>query len=630
MLNTRKLLYILPDLTYIAELLPNKKPNTFTIQSFRQINGQFMNEDVFLPDNVEKLFEKLEPEEYQLILPDSMFTNTILSVDETDDKKIVDQLLNTTLPKLGLTKDTHEIDTSVLTQLKGSAKVQVSALEKSLLAPIRLMADRFKVKITSISPVTWTIKSVVSLEPSISVLQIGEYLYTALHYIGIDQATITPLTNIDKVAETIKTLKGTEPNIQTIYMLAGTSTEEKLKNLLSNTLPLQQLTNAGGSDSKMPEFVKQIIEAGMRTLSIEEYPVPQFKLGSTSEQDKEDLETQAKSVDNGSLTTQETKTMSDLPKPNDSTTEEKATTPDTESPKVVIESVGDASPKDKKEVDKPSTPTASEETKKEDKLDKKEAETVSDAVKPTESGVKFEDKKKEEAVESEKKPETTPSLTPKPLGGEAKTPPATKPSIDLTRFTSSASTDKDAKPGTTSTSSKGAPKLQSVKPTTKSKGVNTMLRMLFITVAVFFATVAIGVGVGLAILNITNSRSNPPETPVVITDDTQETAELEPTATPEPVEIDRADLDVLVVNATSKAGHAGSTKTILEDAEYNLVAAGNAKGEYEDGVYILMEEEDQDLVQALSKDSELELVFAEGYETEDSTGKYNAVIVLAE
>ena len=157
-----------------------------------------------------------------------------------------------------------------------------------------------------------------------------------------------------------------------------------------------------------------------------------------------------------------------------------------------------------------------------------------------------------------------------------------------------------------------------------------MLRMLFITVAVFFATVAIGVGVGLAILNITNSRSNPPETPVVITDDTQETAELEPTATPEPVEIDRADLDVLVVNATSKAGHAGSTKTILEDAEYNLVAAGNAKGEYEDGVYILMEEEDQDLVQALSKDSELELVFAEGYETEDSTGKYNAVIVLAE
>lgn len=243
MLNTHKLLYILPDLAYIAELLPSKKPNTFTLQSFRQINGQFMDENVFNTVNIEKLFEKLEPEEYRLILPDSMFTNTILTVDQTDDKKIADQLIHETLPKLGLTQTTHEIETSVLAQLKGNAKVQVSALEKSLLAPLRIMADKHHVQISSVSPVTWTIKSVVSLEPSVTVLQIGSYLYTALHYIGVDQATLTLTTNVDQVAETIKTLKGTEPNIQTIYLLASGEIEEKLKSLLSNFLPLQQLTN---------------------------------------------------------------------------------------------------------------------------------------------------------------------------------------------------------------------------------------------------------------------------------------------------------------------------------------------------------------------------------------------------
>lgn len=601
MLNTHKLLYILPDLAYIAELLPAKKPHTFAIQSFRQINGQFMDENVFNTVNIEKLFEKLEPEEYRLILPDSMFTNTILTVNETDDKKIIDQLINTTLPKLGLTKSTHEIETSVLAQLNNNAKVQVSALEKSLLAPIRIMANKYKVQISSISPVTWTVKSVVSLEPSISVLQIGAYLYTALHYIGVDQATLTLATDVDQVAETIKTLKGTEPNIQTIYLLASNQIEDKLKTLLSDTVPLQQLTNIKDDQAKMPGFVKQIIESGMRTLSIDEYPVPQFKLGSISTQDQEDLVYQANSFNNEASTSQETQSMSDLPKPNDASQEEKSTPVVAPTPEVSVESVGE----------------------------------TTDQIKPTKSGVKFEstaklDNKLDIEAKLNKtleKKEVSPTVG--SAMGKAKPEETPKANIDLTRFTSSTSDNSHQEKPSLKPQLTSATQIQ--KPaSTKSTGVNTMLRMLFITVAVFFATVAIGVGVGLAILNFTNSQATPPETPVVITDDAQTPGETEPTIAPTPIEVDRTTVSILVVNATTKAGYASTTKTKLETADYKSVVAGNAKGDYEAGVYVLMAEESVGLVQALSKDSELELVFAEGYSTEDSLSKYSAVIVLAE
>jgi len=603
MLNTHKLLYILPDLAYIAELLPSKKPNTFTLQSFRQINGQFMDENVFNTVNIEKLFEKLEPEEYRLILPDSMFTNTILTVDQTDDKKIADQLIHETLPKLGLTQTTHEIETSVLAQLKGNAKVQVSALEKSLLAPLRIMADKHHVQISSVSPVTWTIKSVVSLEPSVTVLQIGSYLYTALHYIGVDQATLTLTTNVDQVAETIKTLKGTEPNIQTIYLLASGEIEEKLKSLLSNFLPLQQLTNLKDDQAKMPGYVKQIIESGMRTLSIDEYPVPRFKLGPVSAQDQEDLVYQANSFNNESSTNQETKSMSDLPKPNDATSDsEEVNSPVSSSPQVSVESVGESN----------------------------------DEIKPTASGVKFEstsrtEKELNDEVQLSKSLEKTET---QPAQGHTqnRTKPETsaKSDIDLTRFTSATPLADHANKQTYKHQPIPAVQQTSKPSSSKSTGVNTMLRMLFITVAVFFATVAVGVGVGLAILNFTASRSTPPETPVVITDDAQNPDETIPTATPTPAEIDRATLSVLVVNATTKAGYAGTTKAKLESANYKSVVAGNAKGEYEPGVYVLMPEDDAGLVQALSKDSGLELVYAEGYQTEDSQSQYNAVVVLAE
>jgi hypothetical protein len=54
--------------------------------------------------------------------------------------------------------------------------------------------------------------------------------------------------------------------------------EEKLKKLLTKTLPVQQLTEPSEEEAKIPSYVKQIIEVSARTLNLAEFVVPRFSL----------------------------------------------------------------------------------------------------------------------------------------------------------------------------------------------------------------------------------------------------------------------------------------------------------------------------------------------------------------
>jgi hypothetical protein len=106
---------------------------------------------------------------------------------------------------------------------------------------------------------------------------------------------------------------------------------------------------------------------------------------------------------------------------------------------------------------------------------------------------------------------------------------------------------------------------------------------------------------------------------------------IEETQTEEIVsEIDRSQYSIRVVNATTKAGYAGTIATTLENAGYETVDAKNAVESYEPGMYVLMIEESANLISALSEDLELELVFSEGVEAEDPRSEFDAVVVLAE
>lgn len=606
MLNTHKLLYILPDVAYVAELLPGKKPHSFLVQAFRQINGEYLNDNEFIADNVSKLLAKVEEGEYTLILPDFLFTNTMVTVKETEQKKIDSFVTDNLLPQLSISADTHQFQIHTLTSLKGESRVQFSALEQSLLQPLLDGSKKSGATIVGIAPLSWSIKSVVSLEPSVTILQMGTNLFSALHYIGVDQTFQAPTDDVEAMAETIKTLKGSEPNIQTVYLVTNAVVEEKLKELLSDTIPLQQLNPQKEDESKMPSYVKYCVESAQKTLSISDYPVPLFALGKSADAKKSKPTNVASDTDDD---------------PESSANSE---------PKAL------ESPEEVEALPQPSAPQlASVVTQPEPiVIETKETPAMTEDTNKTEPVAETETK---DEVETVAKPTDEITVTPAETAtdGSSATDSDTSTQaagdVDLSQFVVQTGDDASAVTSdTTKTTKPEVTKAAATKPIKNQSGVSSMIKMIAITLVVFIATVAVGVGIGFGLLTLSKSKTPATPTPTAV-------EEVTPTATPEPTpvasesaQLDPADLSILVVNATSKAGYAGTTKSKLETAGYGTVDAGNAKGEYAtaENNLVLMSEENAAFVMQLEKVTDLGLAFSEGYGTEDTSGKYDAVIVL--
>jgi hypothetical protein len=86
-----------------------------------------------------------------------------------------------------------------------------------------------------------------------------------------------------------------------------------------------------------------------------------------------------------------------------------------------------------------------------------------------------------------------------------------------------------------------------------------------------------------------------------------------------------------VVNATKVPGQAGKVKSSLTEAGYKSVATGNAKGTYDTkGNFLLVSDDQKGTLSSLTKDSGLTLTLGTDKKAEDSTGTYDAVIVIAE
>jgi hypothetical protein len=308
--GVKHFLYLLPDVAYAVELVPNKDGNAYVIRDYLQVNGEFMDDNVILPQSMEKLSGKLQPQPYDLILPDFLFTNTVINVEKTGDDEVKKYINEELVPSLELSADTHSIQSFVLTEHKGTSKVQLSALELSVLDPVRDTLDGGNgPTIRNVYPLSWTLKSLISLEPSISLVQMGGNLYLAQHYIGVDQANYGSAEDVEKLVETVKTLKGAEPSIQTLYLLSSALVESKLKEGLKDTLPLQQLASESEA-TEMPVYVKQIIEAGAKTLSIADYKLPVFIMGvgtikaaSPMEASKEEMNKQVEEPEETNLPT---------------------------------------------------------------------------------------------------------------------------------------------------------------------------------------------------------------------------------------------------------------------------------------------------------------------------------------
>lgn len=578
-----RLLYILSDLAYIAKLNAAKKAHEFTLADFRQINGEFMDENVLLSPNLAKLLAKLEAGSYKLILPDFLFTSTIVNLELDDEEAVKTHLKEKLLPDLGINETEYYLDTTVLSNYKGSFKVQLTALEKSVAAPLAEALKKFpELKIESISPLSWASKSLISLEPSVAILQMGGNLFLAQHYIGVDQCYSVEVAEAENFAETVKTLKGAEPSLQTVYLLTNSLVDDAIKEKLKETLPVQQIADLASENEAMPSYVRQIIEACAKTFSIPEFLLPKFALDEKYQAQASQVSSE---VDN--LVKPAVVGASSLPTP--------VTVSSATNIGIAVESL------DEEEVSSMPKVVAAKpevvETKK------------TSALEPAE-----EVKLKEEPIVTEEK--------------EIDFSQFANLALDPSVFEKKAndqvggSINKQKQP----MSENNLPNKVVIKNQNDGGGV---AKMIFIGFLSFVITIALGVGIGMAYLQFSNSKED--TKPVVELEPTV-TPEIEEVATPAPLpEIDKADYKLLVVNATTKAGYAGTVATKVRAADFKEVEAKNAKGIYEEMDYLLVKEDtptNQALLKELEAATGLKLTLSTEIEEEDSAGAYDAVLVL--
>ena len=584
-----RLLYVLSDLAYIAKLIPGKKAHDFVLSDFRQINGEFLDENVLLEANLVKLFSKLEAGSYRLILPDFLFTSTIVNLELETEEAVKEHLNSKLLPELNINSEDYYLDTTVLSNYKGAFKVQLTALEKSVIAPLaKILEDHKDIKIESISPLSWTSKSIISLEPSVAILQMGNHLFLAEHYIGVDQCYSVEIAEGENFAETVKTLKGVEPSLQTVYLLTNSLVDDAIKEKLKETLPVQQLADLASENESMPSYVRQIIEASAKTFSIPEFLLPQFVLDKNYQ--AKDVETGVKAEDEED----DEEDLNNLVKP--------AVVGEVALPTPVTIPPG------------PKIEVAVESLDEETGLGSKEVQNTDKSVKVEEVVSKKVDMTEKQAPIEEKE-------------------------VDFSQFANLALDpsvfDKNQMPPKIEKANKvikGEDKIVNIPDKKLIKNQNdgsSVTKMIFIGFLSFVVTIALGVGIGLAYLQWTNHSS-----------DSKPVVEIEPSVTPEAtptptpaIEINKADYKILVVNATTRAGYASTIADKVKEAKFEDVSAKNAKGIYEKGDYLLVKEDNATnsaLLKELETATSLTLALKTDIEDEDSTGTYNAVLVLGQ
>lgn len=626
-----RLLYILSDLAYIAKLNPTKKAHEFVISDFHQLNGQFLDENSLIEKNIKKLVDKLEPGTYQLILPDFLFTNTMVNVKVKTEEEVKDYLNDHLLVDLKIDKEDFYLHTTVLSNYAGSFKVQLTALEKGIVLPlVKALKNNKDLKITAIAPLSFSVKSLVSLEPSVSILQINRELYLAQHYIGVDQCFNTSIDHANDFADTVKTLKGVEPSIQTLYLLSDALVDQKIKEALSDTLPVQQLAEPTPEGEKIPSYIKKIIEAGAKTFSIPDYLLPQFEIDKNydkeldtkqlEELDSED-EISAAAISKPAVIGEEN--TAQITQESDSQMSESSEEKDVEKDLSEQEpAVDEVLPKDLESETLPSP-------KKLDLQEINQVKTQKDLKQETKPEPELEVKELNQEIKEETQQESTKNVKNKQEASKSSTG-----EIDLAQFANlaidpSVLNKKDAQ------KFNKEPSMSDSKPvikntTTEGKSVLKMIGIAFFSLVL---TAAIGIGLGYGILQLTNKQP----ADVKPSDETSNPIEeVTPTPEPEKVTINKEDYQLLVVNATTKAGYAGEIAKTLEEAGFPDVAAKNARGKYEEGNYLLFsdlneatEATHQALLKEFSELTKLDWELSDKIAVEDSEGAFQAVLVLA-
>ncbi len=101
-----------------------------------------------------------------------------------------------------------------------------------------------------------------------------------------------------------------------------------------------------------------------------------------------------------------------------------------------------------------------------------------------------------------------------------------------------------------------------------------------------------------------------------------------PTATPVPVEFDRAALSVQILNGSGISGEAGRAEEVLADLGYENIEIGNADGSDYLNITIQIKEELEEIVEFIIEDLESRYTVNADYEILEDDSEYDVVVIV--
>lgn len=590
------ILFISPDQSFFANL--NTEGKTAELTDVTSIDMAVIKNNKVQTDLLEKALAQLDVKSLQLIVSDDIFLHYIGDFPVNDKLSLEEHISNTVGKAFPDQEDPLHIVTLDLAKTARIQTIQITAMSKENLQSI---SDAFHVSgitLKNMIPASFVVKAFVSIDPSLFVLQTpNSYLLTS-HYIGVEYAKTIDSSDISNLTEELATLKDSHPHLQHVY-LSLAEDDESIKTAVEEVFPSQPVTIPKiKADSDTPHVLKALT-LGYREVIENKFPYPQFEMPE-------------------STATPSSKSAVEEITPIVAKEEE------VEDEKETIEPVED------KKVEK------DEEKEESSPLQKPVAPAmvtpvVPKLIKPETSISADSDNIKSVEVKS---PTVSSPVIKSPI-----TPPAVAvtptPVAPIKTISSTVTPDKEVKPvapvtAATSLNTAGiTPPASTPKTTVVKKKRNIFSYILLGTViAIVIGLVGGGIVISQSALQGGNSQQAGQVEPIPSAEPTPMPTPT-PEATPEPIAKD--DVNILVVNATSKAGYAGTTANALKKAGYTKVQTGNAKGEYEKaGTFIMIQDTDEmkGLEAQLEKDASLTLEALTYDKTEDSAGTYDVVIVL--
>lgn len=572
------ILFISPDESYFAEL--NTEAKTPELMNVTKIDASLIANGEIERDSLEATLTQLKVKNIHIVVADDIFLHHIGDFPVNDKLSLEEHISNTISTAFPKQSDPLHIVTLDLAKTSRVQTIQITAMTKSNLQRISDALHAAGVTLKNMVPASFVVKAFVSIDPSLFILETPTAYLLTSHYIGVEYARTVPSAELTELSEELEKLKESHPHLQHVYLSLATS-DGKVKKTVEEVFPSQPVDLPKvKAESDTPHALKALV-LGYREIIENKFPFPEFEMPAST------ATASTPAVSPSVLEEEEAPKANELPTPN----------------------IKKAAVKTEEAViSKPETvevPESSSEIENDEDMVAEEVHKVDKVEKP---------------LEDEK---------------EADVKTSTLDAVDLPKVTPVSVTAPVIKPVTpTPVVSKVEPTEQSALPTKKIVKTKRNLFsyiLLGTGIAIVIALIGGGIVVSQQALQGNNSFISSNQSPEVVEPTPESTPTPTPTPTPEPIA--KTDVNILVVNATTKAGYAGQTATVLKNAGYTKVQTGNAKGDYTSaGTFIMVKDTEKmpGIVAQLEGDTERsfeEIVYTT---VEDTSGRYDVVIVLNE